>query len=97
MDQITLMGNPVYYKVKSNVSTGFKWVASPSADGLYDVQVVQLPSYASNKVGASSFTLIQLTGLKKGVTEFQLDYTRPFESSANQPAKRLTFPVYVDV
>ena len=93
MDQITLKGNPVYYKVKSNVSTGFKWLASPSADGLYDVQVAQLPSYASNKVGASSFTLIQLTGLKKGVAEFQLDYRRPFESAADQPAKRLSFSV----
>ena len=87
------MGNPVYYKVKSNASTGFKWVASPPADGLYDVQVVQLPSYAGNKVGASSFTLIQLTGLKKGVAEFQLDYRRPFESAADQPAKRLSFSV----
>ena len=83
--------------MKSNVSTGFKWSATSSVDGLFDVQLIQLPGQPTDRFGAWGYTLIQLTGLNKGTAELQLEYARPFESAVDRKSKRLTLSVQVDV
>jgi len=88
-------GGTLIVKLKSNPSTGYRWVVAGDPSPLKLVQTSYRRNTASSKaVGAPGVQVLQFNASSAGMATLQLIYRRSWEYNV-QPAK--TFNVRVDV